>query len=350
MRRWLWVPVLVLVRAGSASAQVPTCGPVSTTTTVRQAFDYQLRVHVTAQTTRNIDGCTFVLSLRLESWVEGLDMMVMTAEGGRAAASIDYEWAVPSYRTWVGQTKHWAILYGFSWMWLGQSSGEGTVVPRPADEPPPPPSDEPLPMDSGDTDPNCPSCGTPLLLDPAFDGFRLTSVDDGVLFDLDGDGTLDRVAWTEAGSDDAWLAMDRNGNGVIDDGTELFGDMTPAYPNQRLPRTKDGFAALGFLQLPEYGSNVADQSVNWRDEVYQRLLVWTDRNHNGISEPDELQGARDAGLVALKLRSRPSNRRDEFGNLYRLKGHNTWRVTQDDGSVTYEQGTMWDVWLQVRAR
>jgi hypothetical protein len=78
----------------------------------------------------------------------------------------------------------------------------------------------------------------PVRLDVSGDGFRLTNGAAGVNFDLNRDGFRERLAWTVAGADDAWLALDRNG-----DGAEMFGNYTP-QPEPPTGRQKNGFLAL----------------------------------------------------------------------------------------------------------
>ncbi|PYR92888.1 MAG: hypothetical protein DMF84_11515 [Acidobacteria bacterium] len=181
--------------------------------------------------------------------------------------------------------------------------------------------------------------GSPIIIDTSGNGYHLTSVEDGVLFDLDGDGQAERVSWTRPGADNAFLAFDRNGNGKIDDGTELFGSYTPAYPTgDRQITAPNGFEALRFAESPSYGATtVADGIIDARDGVFSRLLLWTDRNHNGISEADELQHLFDAGIVAIRTDYKSSKRVDRFGNEFRQVGRLTW--------ANGENTNVYDVWL-----
>lgn len=108
--------------------------------------------------------------------------------------------------------------------------------------------------------------------------------------------------------------LDRNGNGIIDDGTELFSVSTPLYPGG--PHGENGFEALAALEGPEYGRSVPDGIIDRFDAQYQNLRLWIDSNHDGISQPNELIPLTQAGLLALDTRYRANSVRDASGNRF----------------------------------
>jgi hypothetical protein len=156
--------------------------------------------------------------------------------------------------------------------------------------------------------------GTPVIIDVNGDGFSLTDMEHGVNFDFYGDGKKIRIAWTARGSDDAWLVLDRDGDGVIDSAKEMFGDITAQPPSD----TPNGFLALAVFDQPPNGGN-GDGVIDSRDAVFSRLRLWQDKNHDGISQQSELFKLPDLGLASIDLHYQESNWVDRYGNEFRYR-------------------------------
>jgi hypothetical protein len=134
----------------------------------------------------------------------------------------------------------------------------------------------------------------PLVLDLGNDGVQLSGTQDGENFDINADGQVDRTAFVRG--NDAYLALDRNDNGVIDDGGELFGDQHGARN--------------GFEELARFDDN-RDGLIDRSDSVFDRLRLLYDRNNDGQVGRSEWATLAEQGIEAIDLRYQTENRVDD---------------------------------------
>jgi hypothetical protein len=168
---------------------------------------------------------------------------------------------------------------------------------------------------------------TPLVLDLNGDGVRTVSIDAGIKFDLNATGYATEVGWVSA--QDGFLALDRNHDGKINDGSELFGSATQLATGGK---AKDGFDALGDLDTNN------DGVINASDAQFSELTVWSDSNQDGISQSDEIHSLSDLGITQVSLDAQQHVVRDE-GNWIGLESS----FSTLDGSTH----AMADVWLRI---
>jgi hypothetical protein len=153
---------------------------------------------------------------------------------------------------------------------------------------------------------------SPIVIDLGQDGLELGKPGVGVYFDVNADGVRDHVQWVRSGGDEGFLAMDRSGNGLVDDGAELFGVGTPLVLSGR--NAPNGFVGLAQYDTRELGGN-DDGWITEADAVWPQLRIWLDANADGVSTVDEMRTLRSFGLTALETIPKIRKHVDAAGNV-----------------------------------
>ena len=155
----------------------------------------------------------------------------------------------------------------------------------------------------------------PLVVDLNGNGIELTDVrtGKGVEFDITGDGVKEQVSWVSP--NDGMFVYDRNGNGVIDSGKELFGDQHGA--------------ANGFEELAKFDGD-RNGTIDRKDTIYQELKIWQDLNQNGYSEIKELKSIEEYGIESIDL-NKDDTHTYVAGN--RIEGYSDYRTAHSSGKI-----------------
>ena len=169
----------------------------------------------------------------------------------------------------------------------------------------------------------------PLVLDLDGDGLEITPLSQGVQFDGNGDTIRTNTSWIDA--DDGLLALDRNGNGVIDSGRELFGDETLLADGKKAAH---GFAALAELDVGGAANatgGAGDGVFDAKDAQYTNVRVWRDLNQDGISQAGEMQTLAEAGIASIKLSSTKTD--TSYGDAQLVQSGSFTRTDGSEGQA-----------------
>ena len=186
--------------------------------------------------------------------------------------------------------------------------------------------------DDRDPKDDLPETYDPIVIDFNKNGITSTKLNNTVYFDHDNNGFKEATAWIE--KDDGLLVLDKNGNGKIDNGNELFGNHTVS---NTIYGYTDEKATNGYEALKAYDLN-NDNVIDEKDEIFSKLKIWKDKNLNGITDEGELSSLAHNNIKSIDLNYKEIAM-DENSNTVKQSS----KVTLKDGSTLDAN----DVWFKV---
>jgi hypothetical protein len=170
---------------------------------------------------------------------------------------------------------------------------------------------------------------SPLVLDLDGDGVELSAIDSPTIrFDIDGDGLREATGWVKP--DDGLLVFDRNNDGFINDGTELFGT-----------QLNNGTFSNGFEALKVFdgdSNNAKNNIIDANDINFSKLKVWRDLDSDGRSDVNELFTLNELGIKSIKT---------TYSNVNISNAGNTIRQTSTYEFTNGTSETIVDAWFTV---
>ncbi len=154
----------------------------------------------------------------------------------------------------------------------------------------------------------------PMAIDLDGEGIETIDINNSqIYFDIDNDGFREQTGWIS--KNEAILAIDKNGNGKIDDQSEMFGSTEKT----------------GFEELKELDTN-GDGIIDSKDADFNKIRVWQDLNENGVTDEGELKTATEAGIKSI------------LTNSYKMNEINNNNIITEKATVVYNDGTTKDLY------
>lgn len=157
---------------------------------------------------------------------------------------------------------------------------------------------------------------------------------EGIYFDMESEGIREKTGWIQ--STDALLAFDKNRDGIINNGSELFGNYTTLANGTK--------ASNGFEALAQYDNN-HDGMIDKNDAIYNSLSAWVDSDQDGVTDTGELHSLSELGVTSINLNATATTTFEDQNAISHTSSF-TQQSTDAEGNTITETKAVNDVWFR----